>query len=121
MRFAEIRGFCIRLDRQVEFQRWLAANEERMRASYPPGVEYGGTYVAVFTSDRNGGDYYTIDFLDSYGAMDRAAAITKDETSDWAKLGQEFMEFIDPSRSAGWSHRLLKSVVDASIMDAPTA
>jgi hypothetical protein len=120
MRFAQVRGFCIRLDRQVEFQRWLAANEERMRASYPPGVEYGGTYVAVFTSEKNGGDYYTIDFLDSYGAMDRAAALGRDETSDWVKVGEEFMEFIDPSRTSDWSNLLLKSVVDATIMDIPT-
>ena len=120
MRIVEIQGFCIRLDKQVEFQAWLVENEERLRKSYPPGIEYGGIYVAVFSAEKSAGDYYWIDFLDSYGAMDRAAAAGKDSSSDWVKLGAEFIEFVDPDRSAGWSHTLLKAVVDATIFDVPT-
>ena len=121
MRFVEIQGFCIRLDRQVEFQNWLVENEERLRKSYPPGIEYGGIYVAVFSSEKNAGEYYGIDFLDSYGAMDRAAAAGKDPTSDWVRLSEEFLQFVDTDRSAGSSHTLLKSVIDATIMDVPIA
>jgi hypothetical protein len=120
MRFIEVQGFCVKLDKQVEFQKWLVENEERLRKSYPAGVEYGGTYVAVFSSEKNAGEYYGLDILDSYGAMDRAAALAKDPTSDWARIGQEFYQFIDVDRSAGSSHMLLKSVVDATIFDAPT-
>ena len=52
--------------------------------------------------------------------MDRAAALGKDPTSGYAKIGQEFLQFIDLDRSAGSSHMLLKSVVDATVFDAPT-
>jgi hypothetical protein len=120
MRIIEVQGFCIKLDKQVEFQTRLAENEERLRKSYPAGVEYGGTYVAVFSSEKNAGEYFGLDILDSYAAMDRGAALGKDLTSDYAQIGQEFLQFIDLDRSAGSSHMLLKSVVDATIFDAPT-
>jgi hypothetical protein len=120
MRFIEVQGFCIKLDRQLEFQQWLVENEDRLKKSYPEGIEYGGTYVAVFSSERNAGEYFGLDILDSYGAMDRAAALGKDRTSDYAKIGAEFLEFIDLDRSAGSSHMLLKSVVDATVFDAPS-
>jgi hypothetical protein len=121
MRFVDVQGFCIRLDKQVEFQKWLVENEERIRKSYPAGIEYGGIYLAVFSSEKNAGEYYGLDILDSYGAMDRAAALNKDETSDYAKINVEFLQFLDTARSAGSSHILLKAVVDASITDLPTA
>ena len=120
MRFINVQGFCIRLDRQVEFQQWLIANEERIRSSYPPGSEYGGIYVAVFNSEKHAGEYFWMDILDSYGAMDRAAAFGKDPDSDYAKVGEEFLQFLDTDRAAGSSQVLLKSVVDATIYDAPT-
>lgn len=121
MRFINVQGFSVRLDRQVEFQKWLIANEERIRKSYPAGSEYGGIYVAVFSSEKNAGDYYWLDIMDSYGAMDLAAAAGKDPDSEYAKLGEEFLRFLDADRSAGWSHSLLKSVADATVMDFPTA
>ena len=37
MRFIGIQGFSIRPDKQVEFQKWLIENEERIRKSYPDG------------------------------------------------------------------------------------
>ena len=120
MRFVDVQGFCIKLDKQVEFQQWLVANEDRIRSSYPAGIEYGGTYVAVFSSEKNAGEYYGLDILDSYAAIDRGAALAKDATSDYAKVGAEFLQFIDTDRSAGSSHILLKSVVDATIIDLPT-
>jgi len=120
MRFIEVQGFCIKLDKQLEFQDWLIENEDRLRKSYPEGVEYGGTYVAVFSSEKNAGEYFGLDILDTYGAMDRAAALGKDPTSEYAKVGQEFIQFIDMDRSAGSSHMLLKSVVDATIFEVPT-
>ena len=121
MRFVDVQGFCIRPDKQVEFQKWLIENEERIKNSYPPGIEYGGCYAAVFSSEKNAGEFFWMDILDSYAAIDRGAAAAKDPATDYAKIGEEFLQFLDPSRSAGWSHMLLKSVVDATIMDMPTA
>jgi hypothetical protein len=36
-----------------------------------------------------------------------------------AKVTAEFIDFLDPDRNAGWSHHLLKSVVDATVFDMP--
>jgi hypothetical protein len=119
MRFIDMQGFCVKLDRQVEFQRWLIENEQRIKASYPEGSEFGGIYAAVLSSEKGSGEYYWLDILDSYGAMDRAAALAKEGTSDYAMIAQEFMQFLDSDRSAGWSRTLLKSVADATIFDAP--
>jgi hypothetical protein len=121
MRFVDVQGFCIRLDKQVEFQQWVVDNEERIRKSYPQGIEYGGVYAAVLSSEKSAGDYYWMDILDSYAAMDRGAALAKDPASDYAAIGREFLAFLDTARTAGWSHTLLKAVVDATIMDVPTA
>ena len=45
MRFVSVQGFCVKLDRQVEFQKWITENEDRLRKSSPKGTEYGGVYV----------------------------------------------------------------------------
>jgi hypothetical protein len=52
--------------------------------------------------------------------MDRGAAVAGDPSSEYAKIGQEFMEFLDTGRSAGWSRIVLKSVVDATVFNLPT-
>ena len=119
MRFIQLQGFCVKLDKQEAFQKWLVANEERIKKSYPTGTEYGGVYAAVFTSEKGAGDYYWLDILDSYAAQDRFAAAGKDETSDYAKVGDEFIQFLDADRSAGYSKILLKAVADATIVDIP--
>ena len=120
MRFVNVQGFCIRPDRQVEFQQWIIANEERIRSSYPPGSEYGGIYAAVFSSEKHAGEFFWLDILDSYGAMDRGAALAKDPDSEYARLGEEFLQFVDTDRAAGSSQMLLKAVVDATIFNVPT-
>jgi hypothetical protein len=119
MRFIQMQGFTVRLDRQLEFQRWVAANEERIRKSYPEGGEFGGIYTAVFSSEKGAGEYFWLDILDSYAALDRGAAMGKDPTSESAKLTEEFLRFVDFDRAAGQSNILMKSVVDATIFDAP--
>lgn len=120
MRFIEMSGFSVRLDKATEFQKWVVANQERITRAYPKGSEFGGVYAAVFSSDKNAGDFYWLDIHDSYGALDGAAADSKDPTSEMAKVMTEFLEFIDPGRDAPWSHHLLKSVVDATVFDMPT-
>ena len=120
MRFVSVNGFCVRGDRQVDFQRWVTDNEERIRRSYPAGIEYGGIYAVTMSSERQAGDWMWLDILDSYGAMDRIAAAMKDRSGEFAKVNAEFLEFIDPDRSHGWCSMLLKSVVDASVWDFPT-
>ena len=119
MRFIDVSGFSVRQDKQVEFQEWVVANQERIARSYPDGSEFGGIYVAVLSSEKNAGEWYWMDIHDSYGALDRNAAIAKDPTSEMARIGAEFLRFVDPDRAAGWSRTLLKSVLDATVMDLP--
>ena len=119
MRFMQLQGFTIRFDREVEFQRWVTANEERIRRSYPEGNEFDGIYTAVFSSEKRAGEYFWVDILDSYAALDKGAAAAKDPTGDLAKLIGEFLEFIETDLIAGSSNILLKSVVDATVFNAP--
>ncbi len=120
MRFVDVQGFCIKRGKQAEFQAWLIANEDRIRKSYPAGIEYGGIYVAVLGSEKTAGEFYALDFLDSYAALDRGAALGEGPHQRLREVGAEFGQFIDTDRSAGWSRTLLKSVVDATIIDIPT-
>jgi hypothetical protein len=119
VRFIEMQGFSVRPDKAVKFQQWVIDNQERIKKAYPEGSEFGGIYAVVFGSDKNAGDFYWLDIRDSYGALDRTAAAAKDPTNEMAKVTTEFLGFLDPDRNAGWSHHLLKSVVDATVFDMP--
>lgn len=55
--------------------RWLVANEAELRSTAPEGTQYLSVYVPVFTSDKNPGDVYFVYAVDSYGALDRQAAL----------------------------------------------
>ncbi len=48
-------------------------------------------------------------------------SVRKDPTSDYAKINDELLPLLDPDRNAGTSRILLKSVVDATIIDMPAA
>ena len=119
MRFIEVSGFSVRRDRQRAFQQWVAANEERIKKSYPEGCEFGGIYGTVYSSDKEGGDSYWLEIYDSYAALDRSAAVQKDPTSEYATITEEALQFMDPDRHAGWSHHLLKSITEATVFDQP--
>jgi len=44
-----------------------------------------------------------------------------DSTSDYAKIGAEFVQLLDPDRNAGYGRTLLKSIVDTTVIDMPAA
>lgn len=75
--------------------------------------------MAVFGSEKEAGSSFRIDQLDSYGALDTAAARARNPTSELARITSEFLEFLGPSEAAGWSNLLLKSVIDATVFDLP--
>jgi hypothetical protein len=120
MRFVNEIGFCVARGKEEAFQAWLTKNEARLAKSYPPGCEYLGTYVAVFATDKHGGEYRAIDLLDSYAALDRMAAAAKDPKSAYGKLVRQLTGFLDWERTDDWSNGLYKSVVDATLWDQPT-
>jgi hypothetical protein len=119
MRFISESGYSIKLGQEEAHQRWLEANEEALAASAPEGVRYLGTFITVFTSEKESGFYKTYLELDSYGAQDRLAAATKDANSEWGRLLREQTAFGDWDYAAPWSAGLYKAVVDATIFDPP--
>jgi hypothetical protein len=119
MRFISESGYTVKLGQEEAHQHWLEANEEALAASAPDGVRYLGTFVTVYTSEKQSGFYKTYLELDSYGAQDRLAAATKDTSSDWGRLLREANAFSDWDLAAPWSSGLYKAVVDATIFDQP--
>lgn len=121
MRFISESGYTVKLGEEEAHQKWLEQNEPALAASVPEGVRYLGTFVMVFTSEKESGFYKTYLELDSYGAMDRLAAATKDASSEWGRLLRESSQFGDYDLAAPWSNGLYKAVVDATIFDPPTS
>ena len=114
-------GYQVKPSMQEEYQQWVIDNQAALRRSLPEGVEYIGTYVAVFGTDYTGGGWRDLFRIDSYGALDRMAAEAKKPDSELARLQRESSRFIDLDRSPErWTHNLYKNVVDATIIDIET-
>jgi len=121
MRFISETGYTVKIGEEEAHKRWFEQNETALAASTPEGVKYLGTFVMVFTSEKQSGYYKTYLELDSYGAMDRLALATRDLGSDWGRLLQESSAFADYDLAAPWSNGLYKAVVDATIYDQPSS
>ena len=119
MRFISEVGYTVKLGEEEAHQRWLQQNEAALAAGTPEGVTYLGTFVMVFTSEKQSGYYKTYLELDSYGAQDRLAATTKDPNSEFGRLLREQTAFGDWDFAAPWSNGLYKAAVDATIFDPP--
>jgi hypothetical protein len=115
-------GYQVKPGMQEEYQQWIIDNQDALRAALPEGIEYIGTYVAVFGSDYEGGSFRDLFRIDSYGALDRMAAEGRRPGSELARLNREGGRFIDMTRSPErWTHNLYKNVVDATIIDVEPA
>ena len=111
-------GYQVKPGMQEEYQRWIIDNLDAMRRALPEGIEYIGTYVAVFGSDYEGGTFRDLFRIDSYGALDRMAAEGRRPGSELARLQRDSGRFIDMTRNPErWTHNLYKNVVDATIFD----
>ena len=121
MRFISEVGFTVKAGEEEAHQRWWEQNEAALAASTPQGVKYLGTFVMVFTSEKQSGFYKTYLELDSYGAMDRLAAANRDPDSEFGRLLKQNSAFTDYDLAAPWSNGLYKTVVDASIFDQPSS
>ena len=114
MDFLNIGGFDVRPGENVAFQKWVRENIEALRDNMPQGTELVGIYAAMFTSEKDTGQYRVIMRLDSYGAMDTFAAAAA-EDPELVRLLGEMASFGDVRIGAGGSGELLKSVVDITI------
>lgn len=119
MNFLHLDGFTVKPGKLPEFQQWVETHLDELKESYPEGTSLEGIYVSVFGSDKNAGDVWMVERLDSYAALDRVAALGKDPESEYSKLGSEIAGFIDISPTAPWSNLLLKDVVDATVYRLP--
>ncbi len=117
MRFIQEWGANVKRGKQVAFQKWLEANEQKFAKAQPKGSVYLGTFVTIFSTEKHAGSVRTFIQLDSYGAMDKAAAAAKDRSSEYGKLVGELTDFFDSANDADWSNGLHKAVVDATIWD----
>ena len=107
-------GYDVKDGKMVEFQQWLSENEKEYAQSMPDGCEYIGTYVTVFTSEKDAGSVRSLFKLDSYGAQDRLAAAGREDTV-FAQLAKESIAFMDTE--GDWSQVLMKAVVDATLWE----
>jgi hypothetical protein len=117
MRFIQEYGFTVKLGQEEAHQQWLVANEEALARSMPEGTRYLGTFAVVFSSEKQAGWYRVLCELDSYGAIDKLAALNKDPGSEYGRLVRESARFGDYDLAAPWSTTLMKSVIDATIWD----
>ena len=117
MRFIQEFGYTVKVGQEEAHQKWLADNEQALAKSMPAGTRYLGTFVVVFSSEKTSGWYRTMVELDSYGAMDKLAALNKDPNSEYGRLLRESARFGDYDLAAPWSNTLMKDVNDASIWD----
>ena len=117
MRFIQQIGYTVKVGKDEGHQQWLIDNDERLRRAMPPGTKYLGTFTVVYSSEKQAGSYMTLFELDSYGAMDRIAALNKDAKSEFGKLIRDASQFWDLDLNAPWSNGLWKDVIDATIWD----
>jgi len=115
MRFIEEFGGSVKPGQEEALQEWLIQNEDALAKAYPEGSEYLGTYVAIYSSEKDSGQWRTVVRRDSYAALDRVAAAGKDPNSDLNRLTREFIKFFDASPTAPGSRSLLKAVVEATV------
>lgn len=120
MDFISEDGYEVKFGKEEEYQQWVIDNASELRRALPQGVEYLGTYVLVYGNDYRSGSWRDMFRLDSYAALDRLAAASKDPDSKLRKLQEEGSRFIDMSRTPErWTHNLVKSVVDATVIKTP--
>jgi len=111
-------GYQVKPGMEEEYQRWIIANKDALQAALPDGIEYIGTYIAVFGSDYAGGSFRDLFRIDSYAALDRMAAEGRRPGSELSRLNREGGRFIDMKRNPErWTHNLYKNIVDATIID----
>jgi hypothetical protein len=120
MDFISEDGYEVKLGMEEEYQQWVVDHAADLRRALPEGVEYIGTYVIVYGNELGSGSWRDMFRLDSYAALDRLAAAAKDPDSKLRKLQEDGARFVDMSRSPErWTHNLIKSVVDATVIRTP--
>lgn len=120
MDFISEQGYEVRFGMEEEYQQWVIDHRDELKRAMPAGVEYLGSYAVVMGNGYEGGSWRDLFRLDSYAALDRIAAESKDPNSEMGRLLRESVRFIDVTRHPErWTQVLLKNVVDATVIQIP--
>lgn len=111
MELIQVNGGSVKSGKMTELQEWLVNNEAELASLMPDGIEWVGTYVAIYTSEKGMGTLFWILKQDSYGAADNLAASTGGRL---AELLGEFDNFLDLDTD-NWGSMLLKRTSDITI------
>ncbi len=115
MKFIIQDGFDIKKGKDLDYQKWLAENEEKLAASCPTGTEYLGTFANIFGSEQNVRAYRTLWGMDSYGALDGLSEAIK-EGGTFGQLMDTMGGFeLDRQDGGLTSSELSRRVTDAAI------
>jgi hypothetical protein len=118
--FISEQGYEIKFGMEEEYQEWLIDHRDELRRAMPAGVEYIGSYAVVMGNGYEGGSWRDLLRLDSYAALDRLAAESKDPNTEMGRLFRESTRFVDVTRHPErWTQVLLKNVVDATVINSP--
>ena len=122
MDFISEQGYEIKFGMEEEYQQWLIDHRDELKRAVPAGVEYLGSYVVVMGNGYEGGTWRDLLRLDSYAALDRIAADSKDPNTAMGRLLRESTRFLDVTRHPErWTQVLLKNTVDATVINTPAA
>ena len=110
-------GFNIKRGQEEAFQKWTEETEELTKKASPAGVEYLGTYIAQFSSEKKAGEYRVLWRFDSMATFDASEEAARDPDSDWGRINREATEFMDLPIGAEYSFTVLRPLVGAVIWD----
>jgi hypothetical protein len=110
-------GFNVKRGQEEAFQKWTEETDELTKQATPAGVEYLGTYIATFSSEKRAGEYRVLWRIDSMAAFDAMEEAARDPDSDWGKINREATEFMDLPIGGEYSFVVLRPLVGAVIWD----
>lgn len=110
-------GFNVKRGQEVAFQKWTEDAEEVVKKASPPGVEYLGTYIVQFSSEKEAGEYRVLWRFDSMATFDANHEAVKDPDSDWGRINREATAFMDLPIGGQYSSSVLRPLVSAVIWD----
>ena len=110
-------GFNVKRGQEEAFQKWTEETDRLTKEVSPPGVEYLGTYIVQFSSEKKAGEYRLLWRFDSMATFDAMEEAARDPDSDWGRLNREATAFMDLPIGAQYSFSVLRPLVGAVIWD----
>lgn len=103
-------GFYVRPGSFDELREWLLEHEHDLAAAAPQGLEYLGTYLPVWASERRC-DLYQVWRWRRASEFNLRAAAGADRGT-FAELASQFLSFVDNGRTDEETFRLHRSITE---------